>query len=202
MRMKQTLAAACVAGLTICAAAPAVAEENSLYGEIQAVAQSWCPAGWSPLDGTVMPIADNATLYALIGAAYGGDGHTTFALPDMRERALIGYGQGPGLTPYALGQRGGRDGVALLQANMPAHTHLVMGATSDPARNTPQDSAIPTIPNPARAIYTDAPPNTAIMAPNTVVPNGESQELILYQPSLFLTFCMATGGSAQFPQRP
>ncbi|MCI0331856.1 MAG: tail fiber protein, partial [Planctomycetes bacterium] len=81
------------------------------------------PSGWAFADGSVLPIIDHETLFNLIGTTYGGDGETTFALPDLRGRVAVGFGQGPELSPYEIGQQAGVESVALTVAQIPAHAH-------------------------------------------------------------------------------
>ncbi len=93
------------------------------FGEIILFAGSSAPSGWAFADGSVLPIIDHETLFNLIGTTYGGDGETTFALPDLRGRVAVGFGQGPELSPYEIGQQAGVESVALTVAQIPAHAH-------------------------------------------------------------------------------
>jgi microcystin-dependent protein len=86
---------------------------------------NFAPQGWALCEGQLIPIAENDTLFTLIGTTYGGDGQTTFALPDLRGRIPIHMGQGPGLSNYVIGESGGVEAVALLGAQMPAHGHAL-----------------------------------------------------------------------------
>ncbi|ACU63283.1 phage tail protein [Chitinophaga pinensis] len=96
------------------------------------------PRGWYFCQGQIMSIAQNTALFSLLGTTYGGNGQTTFALPDLRGRAPIGVGQGPGLQPYAWGQLGGSETHTLIITEMPAHNHtaLVNSLTVNPAAST------------------------------------------------------------------
>ncbi len=93
-------------------------------------------AGWALCDGRTLPISGYTTLYSLIGTTFGGDGVSTFGIPDLRGAVAVGTGQGKGLQPYALGQEGGSTSTAITVANMPSHTHtptvrIPVGSTSD-----------------------------------------------------------------------
>lgn len=99
------------------------AQEPPYVGEIRVFAGNFAPQGWAICDGTLLPISNNETLYSLLGITYGGDGQTTFALPDLQGRVPIGSGQAPGLSNYVLGQKAGRESVTLTKFNMPTHTH-------------------------------------------------------------------------------
>src|SRR5690348_9255473 len=97
-------------------------------GDIYIFAGDFAPRGWAFCDGQLLPINQNQALFSILGTTYGGNGQTTFALPDLRGRAPVHFGQGPGLSSYALGQRAGSEGVALAQTEIPPHNHIVSGA--------------------------------------------------------------------------
>src|SRR3970282_1651492 len=88
-------------------------------------ARNFCPAGGMFCEGQLLPISENETLFQLIGTTYGGDGQTTFALPDLRGRIPIGMGQGPGLRNRVLSETGGTEAVTLTVQQIPAHSHAV-----------------------------------------------------------------------------
>ncbi|MEN8149306.1 MAG: tail fiber protein [Planctomycetota bacterium] len=96
-------------------------------GEITMFGGNFAPRGWAFCSGQLMPISQNTSLFSILGTTYGGDGRTTFALPDMRGRVPLHPGAGPGLSTYSLGQKGGTETETLTVAQMPAHTH---GATT------------------------------------------------------------------------
>lgn len=95
-------------------------------GQIMTVGFNFAPRDWAFCAGQTMSIAQNNALYALIGTTYGGDGVTTFKLPDLRGRAVMGQGQGPGLSPRVMGEASGAEQQTLNSATMPAHVHFVM----------------------------------------------------------------------------
>jgi microcystin-dependent protein len=105
---------------------------NPFVAEIRIFPFNFVPIGWAWCNGQLVPISQNTALFSLIGTFYGGDGKSTFALPDLRGRAAMQWGQGPGLSVRDIGESGGSPVVALLEAEMPAHDHPVL-ATSDPA---------------------------------------------------------------------
>ena len=94
-------------------------------GQIMAVGFGFAPRGWTTCDGQLLPIAQNSALFSLLGTTYGGDGRTTFGLPDLRGRSIVGRGQGAGLSNISWGQRGGSETTTLLANNLPAHSHPV-----------------------------------------------------------------------------
>ncbi len=98
---------------------------DPFIGEIEILPYNFAPTGWADCDGSIVAIAQNAALFSLLGTFYGGNGTTTFALPDLRGRFPIGQGQRPGFSNYQIGQTGGSETTTLLQTNLPAHTHTV-----------------------------------------------------------------------------
>ena len=118
--------AATVALAAAVALAPRTAAAQSPYlGEIRWVAFDIIPNGWAPCDGAILSIAQNTALFALLGTTYGGNGQSTYALPDMRGRFVNHHGQRPGLSSYDLGQVGGAESHQLTVDQLPAHTHAV-----------------------------------------------------------------------------
>jgi microcystin-dependent protein len=98
---------------------------DTYIGQIMIFCGNFAPRGWAFCNGQLMSIAENDALFALIGTTYGGDGQSTFALPDLRGRVPVGTGQGPGLPNITIGQVGGSENVTLLTNNLPAHNHNV-----------------------------------------------------------------------------
>ena len=118
-------------------------------GQIMAFGGNFAPRGWALCDGSLLPISDYDVLFSLLGTYYGCDGQTTFALPDMRGRAALHLGQGPGLSIYyILGQSGGAEEVTLAVSQLP-HSHAAM-SNSGPG----------TSPNPGGAVWAGSPTNT------------------------------------------
>jgi microcystin-dependent protein len=107
---------------------------DNFIGQMLTVGFNFCPRGWVIAEGQILPINQNQSLYSLLGTTYGGDGRTSFALPDLRSRVNIGLGNGPGLTPRTWGQKGGAETVTLTTAELAAHNHTaVMKGTSNAA---------------------------------------------------------------------
>lgn len=113
------LALACFLSVTITNA------QDAFLGEVRIFAGSFAPRGWAFCDGTLLPVSQNQALYSLLGTAYGGDGRTTFALPNLKGRAIIGSGTGAGLRPYFIGQFGGVEINELNINQLPTHNHDV-----------------------------------------------------------------------------
>ncbi|TCL10321.1 microcystin-dependent protein [Roseivirga ehrenbergii] len=108
---------------------------DPFLGEIVMFAGNFAPRGWAFCDGQLMAISQNTALFSILGTTYGGDGRTTFALPDLRGRAAIHPGTGPGLSNYRLGQRGGVETVTLNQLQIPSHSHIAIPSTSGGTAN-------------------------------------------------------------------
>ncbi|WP_340203429.1 phage tail protein [Ascidiimonas sp. W6] len=98
-------------------------------GQIMMFGGNFAPRGWALCNGQLLAISSNTALFSIIGTQYGGDGRTTFGLPDLRGRMPISYGNGPGLSPVQIGQKGGAEVHTLSQAEMPTHNHSGVGLT-------------------------------------------------------------------------
>ncbi len=106
---------------------------DAYMGDIRLFAGSYAPVGWMLCAGQLLNISEYDALFALIGTTYGGDGVNTFKLPDLRGRLPVGQGNGPGLTPYVLGQEFGTESVTLLSQQMPSHSHSFFASTASPS---------------------------------------------------------------------
>ena len=110
--------------------------------QLMLVPYNFNPRGWAFCAGQLLPISQNTALFSLLGTFYGGDGKSTFGLPNLQGRVPIGFNQGPGLSDYALGQFGGEENVSLLTSEIPVHTHTFSGSggpggSSSPVNGTP-----------------------------------------------------------------
>ncbi len=176
-------------------------------GQIIMVGFNYAPRGWAMCDGRLLPISQNQALFSLLGTTYGGDGRTTFALPDLRGRCAVGMGQGPGLSNYSQGQSAGQEHVTLTLTQMPMHNHLMLanpntGNANTPANNVPaaaqlqMDRSGPVYPINA---YASTPSGTT-MNGQTISPAGGSQPHNNMQPYLAMNYIIALEG--YFPSRP
>jgi microcystin-dependent protein len=111
-----------------------------LLGSIFIFAGNFAPRGYQLCQGQLLPIAQNTALFSILGTTYGGNGTTTFALPDLRGRAPIGQGTGTNLSPVTLGQVGGSQNVTIATSNMPPHNHVVNVSTVAAAQASPQNN--------------------------------------------------------------
>lgn len=163
-------------------------------GEIRMFAFGRTPNGWQQCDGSLLPISTYDALFALIGTTYGGDGQTTFAVPDLRGRAPIHQGAGPGLGNYAIGQTAGSETVTLTVPQLPAHAHAV-AATGAATLSSPEGRRYGTTIAPT---YVDTLA-TGQFAPEASALVGGSLPHNNMMPSLTVSFAIATAGI--FPQQ-
>jgi len=169
-------------------------------GEIRMFAFGRTPQGWQACDGSLLPIAQFDALFALIGTTYGGDGQTTFAVPDLRGRVPIHQGQGPGLSNYVIGQRAGTETITLLSTQMPAHVHALQATTGAATSTTPGSSVLPGAVSGDTFYVSDIAGATAgPLSAQAVSPAGGSQPHDNTMPTLTVQFCIATVGI--FPTR-
>jgi microcystin-dependent protein len=165
-------------------------------GEIRMFGFNFPPQGWALCDGQLLSISQNAALFSLLGTTYGGDGESTFALPDLRSRVPVSQGQGEGLSSYAEGQAGGTETVTLAAAQMPAHTHAVSASSSPAASERPAGRVLARSPDHS---YIPEPDTDTVMNAKMIGAAGNSQPHDNIQPYLVLNFCIALQGV--FPAR-
>ena len=163
-------------------------------GEIRLISFGFPPKGWAFCVGQLLPINQNQALFSILGTTYGGDGRTTFALPDLRDRTAINFGQGPGLSNYVLGQNGGQPAVTLTIPEMPAHTHQAQGNNSPGAASVVNGNWAASTAN----AYSTVPAN-AVMDPSAVGLEGNSQPHQNMPPYLAVNYVIALVGI--FPSR-
>lgn len=173
---------------------------DQFLAEIRVVGFNFAPTGWATCDGQILPISQNTALFALLGTTYGGDGKSTFALPDLDGMTAMHPGQGQGLSLRDLGEIGGSDTVTLIESEIPAHTHNVMAnALVASASLAAPDKCI------ARAVngsaYKATPFGaTSAMAFQSLSPTGGDLPHNNLMPYLVLNYIIALQGI--FPQRP
>lgn len=171
---------------------------DQFLAEIRIFGFNFPPAGWAQCNGQLMPISQNTALFSLLGTTYGGNGQSTFALPDLQGRAPMQQGDGAGLSPRNLGEMGGSESVTLLESEMPLHSHSLRAATQD---NGDVNIVAPTAsyaPSTGGSLYQTTP--NAQLAYQAVAAAGASLPHNNMQPYLTVNFCIAMQGI--FPQRP
>jgi microcystin-dependent protein len=169
---------------------------DPFIGEIRLFPYDFAPRGWAFCNGQVLSISQNTALFALIGTIYGGDGRTTFALPDLRGRVAVSSGQGPGLSSYALGEGGGEEKVSLAEDQMPSHQHqMPVNATSSGSRS-PNNRYLGRV---STGTAYAAAPSGKTLNPQAITPVGGGQPHENRPPHLTLNYCIALEGI--FPAR-
>ncbi|MES2821620.1 MAG: tail fiber protein [Pseudomonadota bacterium] len=179
---------------------------DPFIGEIRMVGFNFAPRGWALCQGQIMSIAQNSALFSLLGTAYGGNGQTTFGLPDLRGRSPVGPGQGPGLSPITQGEVSGSENVSLLATNMPMHSHPtsveVAGVATKP-------TTVPSATNNVLGASSGGPGSASIWSTDLATPvamagvvsgtAGGSQPFAIRNPFLGINFAIALEGI--FPSR-
>lgn len=186
---------------------------DEYLGMIKAFAGNFVPRGYMACNGQLIGIQQNSALFALLGTTYGGNGQSTFGLPDLRGRAMIGTGQGPGLpTNHVIGEMIGTENVSILTTNMPAHTHAAMTTVTMNVSAVNADLAVP-VANSSIAVSVDATgdqafgfnskvPGVAIAGASASTVNavvGGSLPISIQQPTLAITYLICVEGG--FPSR-
>jgi microcystin-dependent protein len=184
--------------------AKSVFAQDPFVGEVRLFASNFAPTGWFKCEGQLLPISQYTALFALLGTTYGGDGKSTFALPDLRERMAIQPGQGPGLSLIYQGQM---DGTSTLAAeNLPSHNHIAqikvsssVGTSSVPSGSSSLAAPVQVFNNATRPIaeFNTAVPNVTLS--NITTSTTGSSIPVTTQPCLALTYCIAFQGI--FPPR-
>ncbi len=168
---------------------------DQFVAEIRIFTGNFAPTGWATCDGQLLPISQNTALFSLLGTNYGGDGKSTFGLPNLQGSAPLAAGQGPGLSLRDLGEIGGEQTVTLLVSEMPAHSHSVQAATSggtdSPAGVTWGESRLGKT---ALPVYAASGPNNVAMSAQALSVAGGSLPHNNMPPYLCLTFIIALQG--------
>lgn len=180
---------------------------DPMIGEIRMFAGDFAPSGWALCNGSLLSVTQNSVLFSIIGNRYGGDGRTTFALPDLRGRGPIGPGQGPGLSPVELGQSAGNENVTLSIAQLPPHAPSVTVEVAIPAASVSASPAAVPAANlslgpvaaggRAGTLYAPEAPDVTLKpfsAKATVGPVGAGSPVPIRDPYLGLNFIIAIVG--------
>lgn len=167
-------------------------------GQINVVAFNFAPRGWAECNGQLLPIAQNTALFSLLGTTFGGDGRSTFALPDLRGRTPVHWGQGPGLPEISLGESAGSETVTLISTQMPMHNHIALASASPGNQPGPAGHSWAAEGTGATFVYSNQSPNGS-MGPTALASAGGNQPHNNMQPYLTMNFVIALVGI--FPSR-
>lgn len=202
MKLRQSAILLAAAGSALSLSVPAQAGSDPFIGQIMTTGHNFCPRGFAPADGQLISIAQNTALFSLLGTFYGGNGTSTFALPNLNGRAPIGSGSGPGLPTYSLGQTDGTTTIQLTAGNLPAHTHSgtlravpTAGDSSRPVRNS-----LAMAPSGKNVYSTATPANNMNAGDINIMATGGGEAFSNESPYLVVQHCIATQGV--FPSRP
>lgn len=164
---------------------------EAYLGEIRLFAGNYAPQEWHLCDGSLLPISEYQALYALIGNTYGGDGQTTFAVPDLRGRMVVGMGSSTAGIMYDRGLKAGAETVTVTSANMPSHTHMVSASTDAATGGSPNNAVWA---NAGLTAFTTSPANAALAPSAVSTALGGGQPHQNCQPSVALTYIIALLG--------
>jgi len=167
---------------------------DPFIGEVRAFGFNFAPRGWAMCMGQIVSISQNTALFSLLGTNFGGDGRSTFGLPNLQSRVPLSSGQGPGLSDRALGEIGGAESVTLTVSELPAHNHAVKASGSAGTGND-IDGQLPAVA--ARPVYGSGA--AVQMADGSVRPTGGSLPHQNFMPTLVMNYCIALQGI--YPQR-
>ena len=169
---------------------------DPFVAEIRIFPFNFAPKGWAFCDGQILTISQNTALFSLLGTTYGGDGKSNFALPNLQGNAPMHPGQGPGLSLHDLGETGGSETVALLESEIPSHSHAVNASAADGTTGIPSGQLV------ANGVGVNMYTTTftaTMLNPNAVGPVGGDQPHNNMQPYVTLNYCIALQGV--FPPR-
>jgi microcystin-dependent protein len=172
---------------------------NPFVAEIRIFAGNFAPTGWATCDGQLMPISQNTALFSLLGTTYGGDGKSTFAIPNLQGSAPLQAGQGPGLSLRDLGETSGEQNVTLLDSEMPAHSHGAVGSTGSNSSSPTGNAWASGQKLGGGNVYAPSSGSNVQMSPAATSITGGSQPHNNMPPYLCLTFIIALQGV--FPPR-
>jgi microcystin-dependent protein len=172
---------------------------DQFLGEIRIFPFDFAPFGWALCNGQLLPINQNAALFSLLGINYGGDGRSTFGLPNLPGRAPLDYGQGNGLSPYVIGESGGEETVTLLYSEMPSHSHEARAYAGPGGQNPGPTVTWSELTQRGQVAYTPSSPQNVLMSPTALAVSGNSLPHNNLPPYLTLNFCIALQGI--FPPR-
>ena len=194
--MKRKMQMLAGGALALIASAGATAQGGEQYiGDIITVGFTFCPREFAEANGALLSIAQNTTLFSVIGCQYGGDCRTTFALPNLAGRTPVHFGQGPGLPMIPLAQMGGSETVTMTPDMMPQHTHTVRASTAAPMTTTPNGTTFGSFSSGPNRYGSETPDSPMQTTPQqTVSATGGSQPFSVVSPYTTIRYCVALQG--------
>lgn len=171
---------------------------NPFLAEIVMFGGNFAPRAWAYCHGQLLSINQNQALFSLLGTTYGGDGRTTFGLPDLRGAVAIGAGQRPGGLDFRLGQKGGSDTTTLITQNLPAHSHAMMASNAAPATPNPAGGFLPDNPRGGDFLYASAIGSAQQMG-TSIGNTGSNTPFNNLQPYTTVNYIICTQGT--YPSR-
>lgn len=192
--MKKKLTGLVIGFAIIILSAASSTAQDAMLGEVKMFAGNFAPRGWALCEGQLLPIAQNQALFSIIGTMYGGDGRTTFALPDLRGRVAVGAGNGPGLSPVSVGQKKGTETTTLTSTNLPAQSAGKVSGISSTGIKVQKNNPDLTV-----LVPSGTPGSTPVTTITTGGSGGGSQPVNNVQPSIGIKYIIALQGI--FPSR-
>jgi microcystin-dependent protein len=193
--MKSILSSLKIASLIFATSTvPGLAQATPLIGQVTAFGNNYCPLGWANAEGQLLSISENDDLFSILEFNFGGDGRTTFGLPDLRGRLPVNAGTGAGLNTVRLGEKGGSEGFTLNTSTMASHNHAVNATNAIANKNGPGTDIL-AIPNLDHDIYHEGPANK-VMDPGMISQTGQASpySVAKVSPYLGMTWCVALEG--------
>ena len=198
MTTLRTLAlAACASALAVGYAPAANAQAGTQFiGQVSAFGGNYCPREWAPANGQLLAISQYTALFSILGTAYGGDGRTTFGLPDLRGRRPVSMGNGPGIGNYTWGQKGGATSFTLNGANLPSHSHTGTARASTAIGNSanPNNNVLAVDEQGVQIYHTDGSTNNMAADSLVINPTGGGQSVGKTSPYQAVLWCVALNG--------
>ncbi len=194
MKMMDNMLLSIVAGILLGLPSGSFASSEPFVGEIMMFGGNFCPRGWTNADGQLVSVSQNQALFSLLGTMYGGDGRTTFGLPDLRGRVPLHAGQGPGLTERRQGTRGGSEAHSLRVAEMPKHQHALNASKEVANQGSPTNNVLATQSRKKRMYAPFSGKTRTPLNANAIGTAGSGQAHNNMQPFLPIRFCIALQG--------
>jgi len=173
--------------------------ESPYIGQVFMYGFDWAPRGFTTCIGQLLPIVQNAALFSILGTTFGGNGVNTFALPDLRGRVPIHWGQGPGLSPYVLGEIAGTQNVTILPSNLPLHSHALNANTGVSSLGPPSGNILSQAPVVNTQVLWYGTTANAVMNPAAIAAKGSNVPISVIQPYSVINYSIALQGI--FPSR-